>query len=112
MAIKYYSDKLRRYYDSFDECEKAEAVAEAEEAKERERLEKEMAEKKERKEKLTAERKARAAEVEEARKKMVEAQKKYKEVLSAFINDYHTYHYSTSNFDDIPTLFDFFGNFF
>ena len=68
--------------------------------------ERELAYEKEKKEQLAAKRKERAAEVEAARKAMVEAQKNYKKVLENFIKDYHSYHYSTTSFDDIPTLFD------
>lgn len=111
MAVKYYSERTKKFFDTVEACEKAEF--EAKEAENREKIlrERKEAEEKERKERLANERKVRAAEVEEARKAMVTAQNKYREVLQKFIQDYHTYHYSTSNFDDIPTLFDFFNKY-
>lgn len=96
--MKFYSEELNKLYESQEECEKAES--EALEAKKRAEEEQE---------KLVAERKARAAEVDDARKAMVEAQNKYEELLRDFIRDYKTYHYSTNNIDEIPRFFnDFF----
>lgn len=99
--MKFYSDNLKKLFDSAEECEKAEQ--EALEAQKKAELEKE---------KLAAERKARADEVEVARKAMVEAQKNYEKVMRDFLRDYHTYHYSTSNLDDMPKFFPFFDNWF
>ena len=110
--MRYYSDKLNKFYDTAEACEKAEFEMKEAENREKIRKECEEAQKKEREEKLAAERKARATEVDEARKAMVAAQKKYKETLEAFIRDYHTYHLSTSSFDEIPTLFEFFNRVF
>lgn len=110
--MKYYSEKTKVLYNSAEECEKAELAAKEAENREKIRKEREAAQEKERKEKLSNERKARAAEVEDARKAMVEAQKKYRKVLEDFINDYHSYHLSTSSFDEIPTLFEFFNRVF
>ena len=110
--MRYYSDKLGKIFDSIDALQEAEVKAKEEENREKIRKERELAAEKERKDKLAAERKARAAEVDEARKAMVAAQNKYRETLEAFIKDYHTYHYSTSNLDDIPTLFEFLNRVF
>lgn len=110
--MKFYSDKTGKLYDSAEACEKAELELKEAENREKIRKEREEAYQKERKEKLAAERKARAAEVEEARKGMVAAQKKYKEVLEGFIRDYGNYHMTSTSFDDIPTLFDFFARVF
>jgi len=110
--IKVYSDKTRKYYDTLEEATAAESEAIEAENRKKMEIEKKQQEEKERREKLAAERKARAAEVEETRKVMVEAQKKYKEALEAFCKDYGSYHYTTSSFDDIPTLFNFFQNIF
>ena len=96
--MKYYSDVTKRFYDTSDACIKAEEEALTVQAKE-----------KQEKEKLAAERKNRAAEVEEARKKMVAAQNEYKEKLTSFIKDYKSYHYSSTDVNDIPTLFNFFN---
>ena len=110
--LKYYSDRTKQLYDTQEACEQAEKNAIEAENREKIRKERALAEEKERKEKLTSERKARAAEVDAARKEMVQAQNKYREVLKNFINTYGTYHYSTSNFDDLPTLFEFFSQVF
>ena len=110
--MKYYGERTNKLYDTAEACEKAEF-----EAKEKENLakiqkERALAEAKAKKEKDAAERKAMAEEVEVARKAMVDAQKAYREKLDAFINKYHTYHFSTSNPDEIPTLFDVFDRIF
>lgn len=99
--MKYYSETLKKLFESQEECEKAEQ----EEIEAKKKAEEE-------KERLVAERKARADEVEAARKAMVEAQKNYEKVMHDFLRDYHTYHYSTSNVDDMPRLFTFFDNWF
>jgi len=67
---------------------------------------------KEKKEKELAERKAAATQVETARKAYLEAQKAYRKTLEEFCGKYGTYHYSTNSADEIPSLFDWFGNFF
>lgn len=91
--MKYYSEILKKVFDDADECK----AAEQEILDARQKA-------KEEKEKLLSERKERADEVEEARKKMVEAQKNFEDVLMKFINDYGTYHYSTSDIEDFPRL--------
>lgn len=110
--MKYYGEKTNKLYDTADECQKAEFEAKEEENRQKILAERKAAELKEKKEKAAAERKALAAEVEEARKTMVAAQKAYKEKLSAFVDKYHTYHYSTTNVNEIPSLFDLFDKFF
>ena len=112
MAIRIWSDKTRQFYNTVDEANRAEFELKTQEnlAKiEKERKEREL---KEKKEKDATERKAAAEKVEAARKVMIEAQKAYKDALSAFVDQYHTYHFSTSNPDEIPTLFDIFDGFF
>lgn len=98
--MKFYSEVTKQFYDSLKDGETAEQEA---------LFAKKRAE--EEKERLLAERKARADEVEEARKAMVKAQDEYKKVLNNFLRDYKTYHYSTSNIDDIPSFFDWLLNF-
>ena len=110
--MKYYGEKTNKLYDTADECQKAEFEAKEEENRQKILAERKAAELKEKKEKAAAERKALAAEVEEARKTMVAAQKAYKEKLSAFVDKYHTYHYSTTDVNEIPSLFDLFDKFF
>lgn len=104
--MKYYSEKLNRLFETQADCEKAEF--EAKEAENREKIlaERKAAEVKAQKEKEAAERKAMAAEVETARKNMVNAQKAYKEAIEAFTKKYGSYHYTSHSVDDIPTLFD------
>ena len=99
--MRYISDITGKTYNTPGECMEAERKFEAEKKAE-----------KEKKEKMAAERKTRAAEVEEARKAMVAAQHKYKEVLEAFVRDYKSYHFSTTDVKDVPTLFDSFFNLF
>lgn len=112
MAIKIYSDKTNKFYNSVEDANRAEF-----ELKEKENLAKIENERKERqlkeqKERAAAERKAAAEKVNAARKAMVEAQKNYRDELNKFIEAYGTYHYSTNDIKEIPTLFDFFGSLF
>ena len=114
MAVKFFSDKTNKWYPTAEAAEKAEF--ELKEQENRERIQKERAEreKKEKEEKLANERKTRAQEVEVARKGMIAAQKRYREVLEAFVRDYHTYHLSLDGEDvkkAIPTLFNLFDLF-
>ena len=106
MAIKIYSDRTQKFYNSVEEANKAELEATKVEAEKKALAERKAAEVKAQKEKEAAERKAMAAEVEEARKAMVAAQKAYKEAIEAFTKKYGSYHYTSHSVDDIPTLFD------
>ena len=110
--IKIYSDKTGKFYNTVDEANRAEF-----ELKEKENLAKIEEERKERelkeqKAKAAAERKAAAEMVENARKQYIAAQKDYRKALEDFCNHFGTYHYSIDNTEDIPSLFDFFGNIF
>ena len=112
MAIKIYSDKTNKFYNSVDEANRAEF-----ELKEKENLakiqkERELALAKEKKEKALAERKAAAEKVDAARKAYGAAQKAYREELESFCKKYGTYHYSTNGKDDVPTLYDIFDKIF
>ena len=112
MAVKIYSDKTNKFYNSIEDANKAEF-----ELKEKENLakiqkERELALAKEKKEKELAERKALAAEVDAARKELGKAQTAYKEKLEAFCKKYGTYHYTIENADEVPSLFNLFNNFF
>ena len=98
--MKYYSDVTKQLYETPEALTKAEqSVKEAEEQK---RVEQE---------KLTNARKAHAAQVDAARKKMVEAQQEYRNVLEDFCKKYGTYHTSV-NLGEIPTLFEHFFDLF
>lgn len=111
MAVKIYSDKTNKFYNSVEEANRAEF--ELKEAENRQKIlaERKAAEEKERKEKAAAERKAMAADVETARKNMVTAQKVYAEKLETFCKAYGSYHYTTDG-KEVPNLFDIFNPFF
>lgn len=94
----YYSEILNKNFNTEQECVDAE---------------KDFKKIQEDKEKLVAERKARACEVEEARKNLEKAYEDYRNLLNNFLRDYKTYHYSTSEIKNIPTIFDdLFGSIF
>ena len=90
--MKYFSEQLNRLFDSAEELETAEAKAIAEENA-----------KKEAEQKKAAERKARAAEVDAARTAMLEATKRYNDVLAKFCKDYGAYHCSVKS-DEVESL--------
>lgn len=109
--IKIYSDKTKKYYDSIEDAEQAEFEAKEQENRDKILAERKAAELKEKKEKEAAERKQMAGEIEEARQAMITAQKAYQEKIKAFVDKYHSYHFSTNKVDEIPTLFDLFDKF-
>lgn len=110
--VKIYSDKTNKFYNTVEEANQAEFELKEKENLEKIQKERELALAKEKKEKEVAERKAAAEKVEEARKAFNDSRKAYREELEAFCKKYGTYHYSTNNADDIPSLFDFFNNIF
>lgn len=110
--MRYWSEITKQFYDTEKACLEAEFKVKEEQNREKIRRERAEREAKEKQEKLAAERKARAAEVEEARKAMVAAQKKYQEVLEAFVHDYKTYHFSSTSIEDVPVLFSTFFDWF
>lgn len=81
--MKYYSEKLDKMFDT----EVALKVAEKEVDEQEKKAKAEAAAK-------AAERKNRATEVEDARKAMTDAQKRYRTLLEKFCEDYGTYHCS------------------
>lgn len=96
----YYSEMTKKNYKTEDECRAAEAdFLSAREKEKRAREEK------------AAARKEKAAQIEAARKEMVSAQNKYKELIEDFVKNYGSYHYSTQSVKDVPTLFDLFNPF-
>ena len=99
--MKYYSDVTCKTYDTEEACIEAEK-----------KMLKQQEEDKLKKEQETAERKAMATEVEKSRKAMIAAQKAYRDKLEAFCDRYGSYHYTTTNADEIPLLFDFPNPFF
>ena len=108
--MKYYSEKLRKFYDTPEDCQRAEFVAKEKENLEKIQKEKALREEKERKEALAAERKADAEKVEAARKEMMKAQKAYKEELNKFIQTYGSFHMSW-NSNDVESLEDLLSTF-
>ena len=109
MAIKIFSDKTNRFYDSVEAANKAEFELKEQENREKIRKEREALVAKEKKEKEVAERKVMAAEVEETRQAMIKAQQAYRDKLNAFCKRYGSYHVTLDKAEDFPTLFDFFN---
>lgn len=83
--MKYYSEKLKKFYESEDECKHDEEIA----------AEKERAEEK-RKTELAENRKSRAKEIEKAYRAIMDAQEKYDNLLSEFVKDYGSFHMTIS----------------
>lgn len=107
--MKYFSEKLNKFYDTAEDCQRAEFAAKEQENLAKIQKEKALREEKERKEALAVERKADAEKVEAARKEMEKANKAYKDALSEFIDKHGAYHFTTSNPDEIPSLLDILG---
>lgn len=93
--MRYYSDTLRKFFESEDECLTAEKDYSN-------KLAKEEAEKKA----LAEKRSTRAKEVESLYKAAAEAKKAYTKALSEFVRDYGSYHATFRTTD--PLLFDLF----
>ena len=110
--MKYYSEKLNKFYDTADACQRAEFELKEKENREKIQKERELALAKEQKEKALAERKAAAEKVDAARKAYTAAQKAYRDELEGFCKKYGTYHYSTTGADEVPSLFDIFNKIF
>ena len=115
--MKIYSEKTNKEYATVEECLKAEEAFDKAEAEKKAAKEKALAEKKAKEEKLVVERKERAKEIEDAMKAVKEAEDKYRELLNAFIRDYKSYHYTTTDPDAFPfssmfSIFKPFGDWF
>ena len=91
--MKYYAEKLGKYYDSVEDCEAAEKE-----------YEEKLAAKKKQKEEKSKERKLRANEVQDAFTAYKEAEKTYYKLRNAFIKDYGYYHATYSSTDETPNL--------
>lgn len=94
--MKYYSEILKKAFDSEKECLAAE-----------EEYEHSIEVAKRKKEELAKERKARAQEVEAALKEVQAAREKYDKLLTAFCKDYGAFHYSWTSENVSPSIFDF-----
>lgn len=90
-----FSEKLNKKFDTVEACVAAEKE-----------YDKQVEEAKAKKAALTAERSARAKKVEEAYKKVSEANKAYKELLNQFCKDYGSFHMTLKNVDPFISLFD------
>jgi len=112
MALKIYSDKTNKFYNTVDEANQAEFELKEKENLEKIRKEREVALAKEKKEKAIAERKAAAEKVETARQAFNTARKAYHTELESFCKKYGTYHYTTDGKEEVPSLFDLFDNIF
>lgn len=95
--MKYYSEVTKQFYNSEEECVKAEEVLlEEKRAIEAEKL------------KLANERKERAAEIEQARDEYLAAREKYNTLVNNFCRDFGSYHYSIKSVDDANDLYNTF----
>lgn len=94
--MKYYSEDLKKFFNTPEECEKAEA-AHLKRVKEEE----------EKKAKAASERAVKAKEVEDALKQLNEARKNYDEKLRAFCKEYGSWHYTFTSTNE-PNLSDIF----
>lgn len=99
MAMKYYSEQLKKLFDTPEELLAAEEKVNAAKREEEEK-----------KAQLKAQRETRAKEVEDAFKAASDAQKKANELLGAFVKDYGSYH---TTLKDAPvSVWDAFFNLF
>lgn len=99
--MKFYSEKLNKMYSTAAEVVKAE-----------EAYDKKLAEEKAKKEALVNARKTRAEEVDKAFNEAREAYKKYTDLLNAFCKDYGSYHKTFKEGDTVPSLLDWFMQWF
>ena len=97
--MKFYSETLKKFYDSQEECE----LAEKEALEEREQAEKKL-------KALTEKRAERAKEVEYAYKNLLDARNTYNKILNDFCKDYGSYHFSITGKETDP--FNLFARFF
>lgn len=96
--MKFYSEDLKTYFNTAEEC-----------LKEEENFRQKVAAEKLAAEKKSVERKARADKVDAAYAALIAAQKAYKDELTAFCKDYGQYHTSVRPEDIIRnTFFPFF----
>lgn len=94
----YYSKELDKFFNTEKEC--ADAISKFNEEQKRHEAEKKQ---------KNAQRAERAKAVEQARSEMVEAQKKYHDLLAKFIEDYGSFHMTTSSADELPLCLSWFG---
>lgn len=97
--MKYYSEKLKKVYDTVEQLQTAETEYDKAHAAE-------IAKQKERK--------ARAEEIAAARKDLQNRQKKYNELVNQFIKDYGSYHatYTDEDSGEVANVMDVFYKLF
>ena len=97
--MKYYSEKLKKVYDTVEQLDTAEKEYDEAHAAE-------IAKQKERK--------ARAEEISNARKNAIKAQEHYNELIKQFVKDYGSYHatYTDEDSGEVGTLTDVFYKLF
>lgn len=88
--MKYYSEELKKTFDTAEECERAES----EHFKALEKI-------KEENKKLSLEKATRAKDVQKAYEDWIEAEKNYKSLRNNFIKDYGYFHATYSNSEDL-----------
>lgn len=108
--MKILSEKTGKEYPTVELCIAAEKAYDEQIAKEKAEKEQALAIAKAKKEELAAVRKNRAAEVENAYKAIIEAQKVYNEKLNAFVKDYGSFHMTINTGEGNP--FNLFHNLF
>jgi chromosome segregation ATPase len=89
--MKYYSEKLKKVYDTVEQLQAAETEYDKAHAAE-------IAKQKERK--------ARAEEINKARKELVDAQDRYNDLINKFVKDYGSYHATYTDGDKITNTAD------
>lgn len=92
--MKFYSEKLNKFYETQEECLKAEDYILAQEAKELQK-----------KKELAENRAKRAKEIEESYKALLNARKDYNKKLNDFCRDYGSYHITISDNGKEPLQF-------
>lgn len=97
--MKYYSEKLKKVYDTVEQLQTAETEYDKAHAAE-------IAKQKERK--------ARAEEINKARKEAIKAQERYNELVNKFVKDYGSYHttYTNENNGEVANVMDVFYKLF
>lgn len=97
--MKYYSEKLKKVYDTVEQLDTAEKEYDEAHAAE-------IAKQKERK--------ARAEEISNARKDAIKAQEHYDELIKQFVKDYGSYHatYTDENSGELSNVMDVFYKLF
>lgn len=97
--MKYYSEKLKKVYDTVEQLKTAETEYDKAHAAE-------IAKQKDRK--------ARAEEINKARKELVNARERYSELVNKFIKDYGSYHatYTDEDSGGVTNVMDVFYKLF